>query len=238
MNKLKITGNLINELKDIFKEKLVSVILYGSCAEDKCENEFSDINLIIVIDNLLAMDLKKATLLLKDLIKVNNSIPLFMDKDEWFNSCDSYPIEYFDIKDRYRILYGDDIVKPLVLDKKNLRLQCEHEVKNLLIRLRQGYLANSNNFKAIEALLKASSKSFFALFRAALRLTEDKVSFDHKATIDYLAGKVNIDKGTFLTLLDFRANPKVIKKDEYDITIQKLIDSTNEVLKYIDKVYG
>lgn len=235
-NKFKTLGNLIENLKDTFGEKLVSVILYGSCAGSACENDFSDINLIVVIDNLLAADLKNATSALKDFQKTKNPLPLFMDKDEWFNSCDVYPIEYLDIKERYSILYGEDIVKPLVVEKSNLRLQCEHEVKNLLIKLRQNYLAQSTNLKAIEELLKKSSKSFFALFRAVIRLTQDNVPLEHSQVIDTLAEKVTIDKDVFLKLLDFRTNSKAISKNEHEITIQKLIDSTNEILKYIDKL--
>lgn len=236
INKLKVTSGLIQNLKEVFNEKLVSVILYGSCAGDECENDFSDINTIVVLENLLATDLKKANSALKEFMKTKNPLPLFMDKDEWFNSCDVYPIEYSDIKDRYKILYGEDVVKPLVLEKTNLRLQCEHETKNLLIKLRQNYLAQSNDLKSVEALLKTSSKSFFALFRAVLRLTEDKSSFSHNENISLLAQKVKIEEGVFLKLLEFRANSKAIPRAEHEITIQKLIDSTNEILKYIDKM--
>lgn len=236
MTTIKITSELILNLKEVFGEKLISVILYGSCASSQCENKFSDINLIVVIDNLLAADLKKANSALKDFMKTKNPLPLFMDKEEWFNSCDVYPIEYSDIKERYSILYGEDIVKPLVLEKNNLRLQCEHEVKNLLIKLRQNYLAQSTNLKEIETLLKKSSKSFFALFRATLRLTNENVSFSHEEVINSLAEKVKIDKDVFLRLLDLRTNSKAILKNEYEITIQKLIDSTNGILRYIDKL--
>ena len=235
-SKLNIANNLTEKLKQVFSERLVSIILYGSCATDGCENEFSDINIIVLIDNLLAVDLKNANPILNDFIKTKNPLPLFMDKEEWFDSCDVYPIEYSDIKDRYKILYGEDIVAPLVLEKKNLRLQCEHETKNLLIKLRQNYLAKSKDLKALEALLKTSSKNFFALFRAILRLTENDTFFDHKNAIDALAGKVKIDKEVFLKLLALRVDSKAISKTEYEVTIQKLIDSTNEVLKYIDKL--
>lgn len=234
-NKFKTIGNLIENLKDTFAQKLVSVILYGSCAASTCENNFSDINLIVVIDNLCAADLKKASAAIKDFLKTKNPLPLFMDKDEWLNSCDVYPIEYLDIKERYSILYGEDIVKPLVIEKTNLRLQCEHEVKNLLIKLRQNYLAQNNNLKAIEELLKKISKSYFALFRAILRLTQDNVPLEHAQVIDSFSEKVKIDKEVFLKLLEFRKNFKAISKQEYETIIQKLIDSTNEVLKYIDK---
>jgi len=236
MNKLKITSNLVQNLKETYGEKLVSVILYGSCAGNQCENDFSDINTIVILEDLLAVDIKKAGSALKDFMKTKHPLPLFMDEDEWFNSCDVYPIEYSDIKDRYKILYGEDVVEPLIMEKTNLRLQCEHETKNLLIKLRQNYLAKSNDLRAIEELLKVSSKTFFALFRAILRLTEGSLSLSHEETINALSEKVKIDKDVFLKLLNFRTDKKAILKSEYEITVQKLIDSTNEILKYIDGI--
>lgn len=239
MTKLKVTSILIEKLKEVYGEKLVSVILYGSCASNECENEFSDINTIVILNNLTAIDLKNAHPALKEFLKTKNPVPLFMDKDEWFNSCDVYPIEYSDIKARYSILYGEDVVAPLILEKKNLRFQCEHETKNLLIKLRQNYLLNSKDLKAIEELIKQSSKSFFALFRAILKLTSDDIPFSHKEVIENLSEKVNIDKEVFLKILELRQCPKncnSILKGQYEDTIQKLINSTDEIFKYVDKI--
>jgi len=237
--------NLIKNLKETFNDKLVSVILYGSCVSDDCDDEFSNINTIVIIDNLEAIDLKNAYGAVKEFSKNRlwglfpyhkNPAPLFMDKDEWFNSCDVYPIEYSDIKARYKILLGEDVVAPLDLEKTNLRHQCEYEVKNLLIKLRQNYVINSNDKKEIEHLLKISSKSFFAVFRAILRLTDENIPFEHSKVIDLLSQKATIDKDAFLSILHLRKNPNAIAKKDYEITIQKLIDSTDEILKYVDKI--
>lgn len=237
--------NLINDLKEIFNERLTSVILYGSCVTGDCESDFADINTIVVVDNLEAIDLKNSYSAVKQ-FSTNylwgifsyhkHPAPLFMDKAEWFNSCDVYPIEYSDIKARFKILYGEDLVTSLNLEKKNLRHQCEYEMKNLLIKLRQNYIAKSSDKKEIEHLLKISSKSFFAIFRAILRLTEDSVPFNHKKVIDLLSQKVKIEKEVFLKILELRTNSKAIYKKDYEQAVQKMIDSADEVLKYVDKL--
>lgn len=236
VNKKNIAINLLIEnLKNTFYERLSSVILYGSCAIDNCDNSFSDINIIVLIENLNANDLKNAHKLIKDWIKTKNPIPIFMDKQEWFDSIDIYPIEYSDIKDRYKILHGEDVVSPIIIETKNLRLQCELEVKNLLIKLRQTYLASSSDNKAIEALIKNSSKSFIAIFRAILRLTNGNVPHNPNEVINTLSERIIIDKNAFLKILEYRTNPKALSKDEFQDTIQKLIDSTDKILKYVDK---
>lgn len=236
MNKKdKILDLLVGNLKNTFKERLSSVILYGSCAVDNCDNKFSDINVIVLIENLNANDLKNSNNLIKDWIKTKNPLPLFMDKEEWFNSSDIYPIEYSDIKDRYNILYGEDVVSSIAIETQNLRLQCELEVKNLLIKLRQTYLASSSDNKAIELLIKNSSKSFIAIFRAILRLTNTTVPSNHNEVINALAEIIEIDKEVFLKILEYRTDSKTLSKGEFQNTIQKLIDSTDKTLKYVDK---
>lgn len=238
-------NNLTTNLKELFDERLESVILYGSCVIGDCEGDFSDINAIVLINNLTAIDLKNSYSLIKEFSTNHlwgifpyqkHPAPLFMDKTEWLNSCDVYPIEYSDIKARYKIIYGNDFVANLNLEKKNLRHQCEYEMKNLLIKLRQNYLSKSNNKKEIEHLLKVSSKSFFAVFRAILRLTEENVPFGHKEVIDLLSQKVKIDKEIFIKIFELRTNSNAINKKEYEIAVQKMIDSADEILKYVDKL--
>lgn len=237
--------NLIKDLKELFNERLVSVILYGSCVTGDCEGDFSDINTIVLIDNLTAIDLKNSYSAVRGFSTNRlwgifpyhkHPAPLFMDKAEWINSCDVYPIEYSDIKARYEIVYGEDLIAPLNPEKKNLRHQCEYEMKNLLIKLRQNYLGRSNDKKEVEYLLKISSKSFFAVFRAILRLTEESVPFDHKEVIALLARKVKIEKEVFFKILELRTNSKAIDKKEYETAVQKMIDSADEILKYVDKL--
>jgi len=231
----KIINTLIEDLKNIFKEKLASVILYGSYASGNYHKGISDINLIVILDKLQAHDLKIAYPAIKKWKKSNSPVPLFMDKDEWYTSCDVYAIEYSDIKERHKILYGEDLISGLTVDKKHLRLQCESEIKNLLVRLRQAYLANSDNTKALDNIIKKSSTSFVAIFRAVLRLLDEKIPLSHREVVELSSSKISIDKDVFIEILNFRENNKNIQKDRIDNIIKKLIDSLYQALIFVDK---
>ena len=237
----KILNKLIENLKETFKERLTSVFLYGSCAIEDCSKTFPDINLIVIIKDLCAEDLKKAHYFSRKFAKIAKYLPIFMDKEEWFNSSDVYAIEYADIKERNKILYGENLIEGLSVDKKYLRLQCEQETKNLLIRLRQSYLANVDDKNVIKKLIQTSSKTFIVIFRANLRLLDAVVPKSHEDVIKAFAEKIknseiNFDEDLFLKILEFRNKPKDIKDHEIGTLIQKLIDSTNSVLKYVDKL--
>lgn len=237
MNKTeKLLQDFIENLKKTFGERLTSVILYGSCAVEGCDTSKSDINSIVVIDGLNGNDLEKANIALKKWLKTENPLPIFFDRAEWFNSSDVYPIEYSDIKERYRILHGEDIVAPLQVEHRNLRHQCEYEVKNLLIKLRETYIAECTDSKTLEIAIKSGSKTLIALSRAILRLTNESVPAKHEEVINHLAAKVGIDGEFLLKTLAFRKDKKVFSKKEYGEIVKKLIDTTDFILKYVDKL--
>jgi hypothetical protein len=227
---------LINEIKDIVGNRFLSAVLYGSSV-DNTGSQSSDINLIFVIEQLTAFDLKSLSPAVKKWQKFKKGLPVFMGKTEWYASTDVYPMEYSDIKERYSVLYGEDIVAELEIDKCYLRLQCESETKNLLIRLRQGYVANSSDKQIIADLILNSSKSLIAIFKAILRMTSDeKVANDKIQIVKDAAPLLGLEVELFIKIIDFRNDKKVFNSNDYDLIIQKLIDSIYNVLKYVDKI--
>lgn len=228
----------IEKLKETFEKRLSSIFLYGSSATEEVSKS-SDLNLIVIIENLKAEDLKKAHKAIADLSKKTKSLPLLMDKDEWFNSSDVYAIEYSDIKERHKILYGEDLINSINYEKSHLRFQCEQETKNLLIRLRQTYLANTNNNRVLQELIKASSKTIMVILRTILRLKDLEVPKLHKDVVLSISERVtdlNFDKEQFLNILEFRTNKKAISGEDFEDVTQKLINTTSSVLKYVDKL--
>lgn len=232
----KNVNNLIEDLKNTFSEKLISVILYGSAASQDYLEKVSDINLIVVINELNAKDLKLANPAVEKWVKTKNPVPIFMGKDEWFNSCDVYAIECSDVKDRHKILYGEDIVSSIEIKKCNLRLQCESEIKNILIKLRQSYLVNAKNTKSIEELIKLASKSIFAVFRAVLRINNINVPAKNSEVIDSLNNLIEFDTEIFKYILLQKELKHGFPKDQIESIIQKMIDSLNKILSYVDKL--
>ncbi len=232
----KLLNDFISDFKELYAERLTSIVIYGSCAKESCDDKESEVNAIVVINNLSASDLKSANKIIKKWVKENNLPPIFMDKEEWFDSTDVYPIEYSDIKERYKIIYGEDIVAPLNLSNQNLRLMCEHEIKNILIKLRQYYLLNSSDLKSVESLIINATKSIIAVARGILKLSNNQVPHKPEDIVNLLSQSIDINKDTFLKVLESRHNKTIIKKDEYENIVQTLIDSTNSILKVVDKL--
>ena len=60
-----------------------------------------------------------------------------MSEEEAHNSADSFPIEFRDMKDHRKLLFGVDVIADVKVDPKYHRVQVEHELRAKLFRLRQ-----------------------------------------------------------------------------------------------------
>lgn len=227
---------LTNDIKEIFNQRLTSIILYGSAASDSYNPKTSDINLIVVLDTLQAVDLKNAFPVIKKWLKTKNPAPLFMDKQEWCNSIDVYSIEYSDIIEKHKIIYGEDLTQNLKIEKYNLRLQCESEIKKLLILLRQAYLINSKDIKVVNHAIKKSTGSFLAIFRSILRILDIEIPKDNKNLINLITEKSQCPCDVFLKIIKTKEERKDFKKHEVEELMQNLIDGLNTILKYVDSM--
>jgi hypothetical protein len=58
--------------------------------------------------------------------------PLFLTRSDLSSSLDSYPIEFLNMKNRYRLVYGEDVLQKLSFNPLAVRLQIERELKGKL----------------------------------------------------------------------------------------------------------
>jgi hypothetical protein len=66
--------------------------------------------------------------------------PLVMTPEYVAGSLDTFPLELLEIHQRHATLCGRDYFASLDFAPQHLRLQCERELKRILIRMRQGLL--------------------------------------------------------------------------------------------------
>jgi hypothetical protein len=74
------------------------------------------------------------------------------------------------MRDRHRLLWGEDLLPAITASEADLRRQLEFELRGKWLRLRQSYLRDSGDAEALRSLIRESLSSFQALFAAALRL--------------------------------------------------------------------
>lgn len=226
-------NKFIEELKDVLKDKLEMVFVYGSKTGIPTYNLKEGADLMIVVQDLSAEDLKNCV---KPVYKWTrkNSVPVFMSVAEWFSSTDVYPMEYTDIKENHHILYGGDLVSSIEIKSGDLRLQCEREAKNMLMRFRKEYLLNARNKRVMTELLISSYKTAIVILKTILRLKNLPAGTNAGETICSAAKLGVIDGDFFKELALFKENKK--KPADIGSAARHFIDEADKILKYTDKM--
>jgi len=165
-----ILENYTQEIIKAFGEELKSVVLYGSKASGEDVKSHSDANVLVISENITLANLTKLSPATKKWAKAGNPPPVIFTAEEFFNSADVFPIEFLDMKDNSKLLFGQDFLTSLPVEKSNIRHQIEFDLRSKLLKLRQGYLSLHGNDKAVQALLIDSISSTLAVFRQTASL--------------------------------------------------------------------
>ncbi len=172
------TEKLIKKLDD----RLYSIILFGSAAGNNYIEGRSDINLMIILYESSISDLEIIMEAGEKYARKGLAVPLVFEKGHVISSLDTFPIEFSDMKQRHILLYGEDPLVNAVIEKKNLRYQCEREFKSILVNLRRGFLRTGGEREKIEAMLEESLSSALAACRGMVWIA-DKTPHDDVAEL-------------------------------------------------------
>ena len=114
---------------------LECVALFGSAASGEFHADYSDINLLCVMRELSATVSQRLAPAINAWTKKKFPAPLMFPHAELKHSADVFAIEMLDIRDRHRILYGEDIFTSLNVPMDRHRVQLEHNLRTKLLTL-------------------------------------------------------------------------------------------------------
>jgi hypothetical protein len=164
-------SELVRRLKSAFGDRLVSVVLYGSAAMGDWHEQSSDLNVLCVLDRLSRPELAQSEAVFRWWRQQGNPPPLLMNEEELRASTDCFPMEFHDMQEHRRVLYGPDAIQNLHIDPSFYRAQVEHELRAKQIRLRQKAAEILSRPGQLLNLLTDSISTFCVLGRHALILS-------------------------------------------------------------------
>ncbi|MGQ9477766.1 MAG: hypothetical protein ACUVRH_04665 [Candidatus Bipolaricaulia bacterium] len=164
-----LLNSFTREVRELYGDDLLAVILYGSAVGPEYIPGVSDLNLLVVLKEVGPRQLAKGFKYVARWRKSRLN-PLFLDPSYIESSLDSFPIEFLEMKERHLLLWGEDLLEGLEVPRENLRLQCEQELKGKWLKLRQAYLETAGDARELRRLLIASLSPFAVVLSALLRL--------------------------------------------------------------------
>ena len=229
---MKNLDKLVKSLKKELGENLTSIIAFGSQAN--VEDAKNNLNIMIVTNTLSAENLYAISKPIQKWVKAKNPIPVIMNRDEWYSSFDVYAIEYSDIKGNYRLIYGEDLVQSISINKYFLRLECEAELKSLLLKYKNNFLMNIRSDKEMKKLLSQVIKTLLVIFRSVLRLHDCAVPYRAVDIIEFVSNYLNFNKIVMLKLAKVKYEGDAYTKQELMYIEAELVKDIQHILKQVD----
>jgi hypothetical protein len=227
---------LVSQLRAAYGDALRSVVLYGSAAGGEHIPKRSDYNVLVIAQSLPAERLRAAAAVGAAWSASGSPPPMTLTLEEWRASSDIFAMEYADILERHKILYGDSPFGGISVSRGDLRLQVEREAMGKLLQFRQGVLAAGNDGKKQLQLLEASLSTLMVIFRAVARLGGDTPSADNEVLVATIAAKGGFDAGPFTRVVRHVRGTEKLTHRDVEPVITGYLDGLQRLVAYVDRL--
>ncbi|HYE88286.1 MAG TPA: hypothetical protein VEA16_18110, partial [Vicinamibacterales bacterium] len=153
----------LHDLQHIFGERLLAMVAYGQPGASPAPS-------LALLRAITADDLDQCAAHGAAWHRAGCATPLLLTRDEFAGSLDAFPIEYGEIVDTHRVIYGADPFAGMTIRSEDLRRECETLVKSHLVHLRENYIECRGRQSEIGELVAAGAPAFALLLRRLARL--------------------------------------------------------------------
>ena len=183
-----------------------SAVLYGSASRGDYIPGRSDVNLMLVLDEVTTPTLRALGRAFAIWRKSTPEPPLLISRTEWTRASDAFPIEITDMRLSYQVLRGADPLQGVQVDTGDLRKALEREFRGKLLRLRQGYATFAPEPAALGKLGLESAATILVLLRGVLAALGRPVPVDSTELGTAAAGAIGFEPEHLLHVVRHRAD--------------------------------
>jgi hypothetical protein len=225
----------VNRLKAAALDNLKCVVLYGSAVTGEFTAKHSDLNLLCIIERAGAGELETLHGPVEWWTRQKNTAPLIFTLPELRQSADVFAIEFLDMKQRHRILYGEDFFSNLEVPMRLHRIQVERELRTDWLRLRQAVVAAPQNKKIRLGIMLASISAFCALFRHALVALGQHMPLTKPEVVAAMASLTGANPSAFQAILELREDKRKESQIDVEASLHSYLEFVEVVTNEVDR---
>jgi hypothetical protein len=162
----------VADLRAAHGDRLRALVLCGDAAGDDYAPGRTPLDLTVVLDSVTAAALRATAAHVATWRRHRIGVPLLLDPPYIASAVDVFPLEFLDLADRHRVVYGDDPFAAVTIDARALRAEVEAQLRGKLLHLGQAYLESAAARSSLRELLVESVAAFELIMRGMLRLRE------------------------------------------------------------------
>ena len=225
---------IVERLRSALTERLVSVVLYGSAAGGDLQPGYSDTNVLCVLTEITPRELAAVAPVFRWWRELGNPAPLLLTRQEFQTSTDCFTIEFRDIREQHRILYGEDVIAGLTIDDTFYRAQVKRELRAKLLRLRHKAAGVLSDRQLLCRLMADSLSTFCVLFRHGLLLYGVDTPTGKREIIGKAAEHFKIDAAPFERLLEMRQGKAAGREADLGKLLAEYMQQISVVIEAVD----
>ena len=189
----KLLRSYVQDLAKAFGDQLEAVLLYGSAVRGDFLPGRSNLNILLFVPSYEVAVLKKYAQVHKKWSKELVVAPLFLTRDDLQASAFVFPLEYQDILDCHRVLWGQDPFVGFKVDPRHLAGEVLQSLRGNLVRLRQRLVEGEGREEAMLIVLPLSITAVLPVLRGVQRLLDRPVSLQGEALVNDLESCLELD---------------------------------------------
>ena len=229
---------LVSQLKLAYGDGLRSVVLFGSAVAGEHNPKKSDYNVLVIVDTLPLARLRAVAAVSKAWAEDGNPPPMTFTASEWKSSADIFPMDYADILERHRVLFGDPPFDGIRVAASDLRLQVEQQTMGKLLQLRQATMGAGGDSRLQLEVLEKSLSTLMVIFRGVSRLVGQAPSQDYEELSRSLAQRAGFSPDPFVKVIGHVRGTAKIPRESAAGILEGYLAAMERLVAYLDEFRG
>jgi predicted nucleotidyltransferase len=160
----------VKDVVKVYGDRLEGVLLYGSAVRGEFLAGRSNLNVLVFLSSYDVALLKQYAPIHKRWSKEQIVVPLFLTKDDLQSAARVFPLEYLDIHEAHRVLWGQDPFVGFKVDTRHLGCEVLQGLRGIDLRMRQRFVEGGGTEEATTILLPLSVTALLPVLRGVQRL--------------------------------------------------------------------
>jgi hypothetical protein len=215
-------------------QNLLMLALSGPASGAELDPDAPHVNLLVVLQDA-GTDACK--LLREPLQSVQSQLrcaPLVLSREELERGADVFPEKFHEIRRAYRVIHGPDLLASLPIEFRDLRLACEHDLRNIAVRLRRAWLLDSPRPAPLMWVLTAIVPELLGVLRIVLEHQGLRVGVGPEALVTEVARRYDADAQQLEAAIRLRSRPDA-EWPEVEAAYELVVRLTELACKDVDR---
>ncbi len=224
----------VEQMKATWGPDLHSVVLYGSAARADYVPGRSGIDFLILLREVDPRRLIQLQKLARRWRGERVILPFFLRQDMVAEALDAYPLEFLTMQLGHRLLHGEDPLRDLVIDREDVRRQCERELRGKLLHLSAGAIDCGGKRGKMADLMRATLPAMTAIFQGLLFVAGKPHALVGTELQDAARDAFDLDTGLFHELYRLRIEKHPPGRDKLEGLLIRYLRELERLVMWAD----